>query len=299
MKPEDKQPTRYTAVTGSDWQRQALEAARAGAAAARKSDAASPSAEAARQRAAAQQVPDMLAPADPQPAQQTPAANPAPPVAAAPPPSGGMPARPVVGGAGNDAPIVGATVVGTGGMSAGKKALMVFLVLVLVLAAGAAGYFFFFQGSQDANGANRQQENSTGADSGDEEENPAAADSADNLEVSDRNAQRAADANKVLAATATYITNNSGRLPVGYADGKLAGLQAGDLPVDVPLDRYTSLQIKTGVQTPLEKDELWLVTGAACDGETGSTVEGTVRSYVVMYGKETSSGSFESECVGT
>lgn len=146
MNPDQQaQNSQPTSMTGSNWQRQALTNARAKAAAAKHSDASSPTIEAARQRATAQQVPDMLAPLDPaqtQPTEpeQTQAAQPATQA----PPSGEASGKPVVSGAlAPDEPVAGAPVVGTGGPSTGKKIAVALLMFFVIAGAAAVGFLLF------------------------------------------------------------------------------------------------------------------------------------------------------------
>lgn len=136
--------------SGSDWQRQAVIAARSNVPTARAAGIAASSAEAAGQRAEAQNVPDMLAAVDPQPVRAQPQVQPQTPAAIPAPPQGSEPERPVFGDMSNDVPVAGTPVTGTGGRSAAMKFLVGLVVLLVVAGAGAGGYFLFFSGSNNA-----------------------------------------------------------------------------------------------------------------------------------------------------
>lgn len=292
MKPEEQtgntpsgQPT---SMTGSDWQRQALAGARAKAAV-QKSDVAAPGAQAARERAAAQEVPDMLAAVDPVPAQ--PAQNPQQaqvPQSTSPASTEAATGKPVVSGAlAADAPDA-TPIIGTGGTPTGKKILIALLILVVLLGAGAAGYFLFLKDKQAA-GNNANQQGSAAAESDDEAEATVAP------QVVARNEGRLMDVDRIIAGVAEFTTNNSGKLPSSYTAGSLVGNE-GDMPSEVSLGHYETLQIKAGAQDPLDSDELWLVTGAQCNSDTGGAVAGTARAVAVLYVQEDGSGSFEGAC---
>jgi|GEM_PF-3147013 len=289
------QPTpQPTQLTGSDWQRQAVLAARA-AASAQRQNVLAPGMQAAQERAAAQDVPDMLAAVDPVPERQQPAVQqPQMPQQQLTPQSmqqsqfQGMPgqqaAQPIVSGAfAQDVPAT-APVVGTGSMSTGKKLLIALAAFVLLAGTGTVLYLVL---ANQGGGANR----TTQQQSADTTNNSASA------QVTSRNNKRLLDANRVLTGAAVFMTNNNGKLPTGYSEGSLVGSE-GDTPSVLSLEHYQTVQVRSGEQAPLEADELWLVTGVQCDpAGTGSAVVGeSSRSIAVMYGRENDTGGFESAC---
>src|SRR5690606_13324820 len=191
-----------------------------------------PGAQAARERAAAQDVPDMLAAADPVPAQ--PAQQPATQQQSQPAQTqttqtllaDQSAGRPVVSGALTQDIPEAEPIVGTGGTTIGKKILVILLVSIFVLGAAAAGYFFFTKDKQQANNSvsQQEQEESTADKAG------SGGISLRSLQANARNTARLTDASRVLSDTAVFVGNNMGKLPSGYSEGSLVG-NDGDTPV--------------------------------------------------------------------
>lgn len=276
-------------MAGSEWQRQALAAVRAGAAAQQQARAPAPTVQTARERAVAQDVSDMLAAVDPVPAQQQRPVQQQP----APPEVQGVPAagpagQPVVSGVLTTDVPEAAPVVGTGGMPTGKKILVAALILIFVLGAGAAGYFIFTKDEQQTNNASQQEQRSS---AGEAESGSVSLRSTQAA----RNTGRLADVSSLLVGAATFSVNNNGKMPTGYSAGNLVG-DVGDTPLVLSLEYYQTIQVKSGEQAPLTTDELWLVTGVQCDPDTGGTIVGTSRAMAVLYGRENSAGGFDGAC---
>ncbi len=115
------------------------------------------------------------------------------------------------------------------------------------------------------------------------------------LSLNAENTVRQTDASMTLSEVMVYISNNSGNLPTQYKDGKFSNGSGSDVTADFKLEHYTSITIKNGAQAAMDKDELWLVTGAQCASETGGTVTAASRSVAVLFAHETGTG-FEPQC---
>lgn len=120
---------------------------------------------------------------------------------------------------------------------------------------------------------------------------------APSLNQNAENTARQTDASVVLSSAAEYMANNAGKLPTQYVNGKLTDGSGGDVPSDFTFSHYTTLSVKSGAQLPMDKDELWLVTGAQCASEDGGTVSASSRSAAVLYAHASGTG-FEPKCRG-
>jgi hypothetical protein len=117
-------------------------------------------------------------------------------------------------------------------------------------------------------------------------------------QIASRNVQRKNDASRALSAAQEYISNNTGTLPVSFDDGNLHGTDPNDYPSSISFQYYTGMEVHYGTQESVEADTIILVTGAVCAGD-GSTTDTSAssRSIAVMYGQETSTGTFKGVCV--
>jgi hypothetical protein len=117
-------------------------------------------------------------------------------------------------------------------------------------------------------------------------------------QIASRNVQRKDDASRALAAGEEFAANNTGTLPTEFHDGALLGTDPNAYPSSVDLQYYTIMAVHFGKQEKVEADTLVLVTGATCadDGST-TDVSATPRSMAVMYGEETSRGTFKGLCI--
>jgi hypothetical protein len=107
------------------------------------------------------------------------------------------------------------------------------------------------------------------------------------------NTSRSEDAATILGAASEFMANNSGQVPTDFVDGELTG-QPGSNAVPVMLGHYETVKVSSGAQDPLNKDELWLVTGAECSAQNGASAS-SARSIVALYVHENDDG-FEPKC---
>jgi guanyl-specific ribonuclease Sa len=116
------------------------------------------------------------------------------------------------------------------------------------------------------------------------------------LQINARNTQRKNDASQAAGSVAEYVANNSGQMPIGFADGELYGGYGG-YAAPVELGYYKTLTVQTGDQPALSEDGLAVVTGATCrpDGEAVNSTSS--RNYVVQYMLEETGRTLKPACL--
>jgi hypothetical protein len=116
------------------------------------------------------------------------------------------------------------------------------------------------------------------------------------LQINARNTQRKNDAAHAAGSVAEYISNNSGQMPTGFADGELYGGYDG-YAAPVTLGHYKTLTVQTGDQPALTEDSLAIVTGATCGPEGEAVSSASSRNYIIQYMLEETGRTFKPACL--
>lgn len=116
------------------------------------------------------------------------------------------------------------------------------------------------------------------------------------LQRNSRNTQRKNDVSALLGGVSEHISNNSGALPAAAQLQATSNVQYyADAPANA--DGAWNLTPAAGPATQTA-DRAVVLTGARCtNANTANT--GPARGVVVLYGTETSTGTFNSTCQGS
>lgn len=109
------------------------------------------------------------------------------------------------------------------------------------------------------------------------------------LQRNSRNTQRKNDASSLLGAIQEYIDNNNGQMPT----------TADNVTANAKLGFYTEsgdVVFSKGSVPTIDKDHIYIITGAVCSGSTATTTNATSRNVTVAYQIESSSGT-ANQCV--
>lgn len=96
--------------------------------------------------------------------------------------------------------------------------------------------------------------------------------------TSESDGLRKNDASSLLQASQEFAASNNGKQAVGWSNNQLTGGNN----VELELEYYETVTVKSGAQSALSKDGIVLVTRASC-GEDGKAVSGSDRSDAVQY----------------